>query len=191
MILAQAWQVLVLFLIPIGGGIPAGVLLARSLQIDWPWTALLYLVSDIILAILFEPLMLFVIFLGRRSAFLTRISDALRSSTQKTIARYGHKPSPWTLILISFGLDPMTGRAVAIAAGHGFVMGWTFAIAGDLLFFGLMMASTLWLSDILGDGTWASIIIVVIMTVVSAAVQKWRNQWQSRRASRPRKDSSL
>jgi len=43
-----------LFLIPVGGGIPAGVLLARDKGLAWPVTAGLYLISDILLALAFE-----------------------------------------------------------------------------------------------------------------------------------------
>jgi len=46
-----------LFLIPVGGGIPAGVLLAHSKGLAWPITAGLYLVSDVVLAIAFEPIL--------------------------------------------------------------------------------------------------------------------------------------
>ena len=49
--------VLMLFLLPIGGGIPAGVLLARVHGLPWPVTAGLYLVSDVILALALEPIL--------------------------------------------------------------------------------------------------------------------------------------
>ena len=45
------FPVLMLFLIPIGGGIPAGVLLAQTKGLAWPVTAGLYLVSDVMLAL--------------------------------------------------------------------------------------------------------------------------------------------
>ena len=49
--------VLMLFLIPIGGGIPAGVILARDHDLAWPTTGMLYFVSDVILAFAFEPVL--------------------------------------------------------------------------------------------------------------------------------------
>jgi len=67
------------------------------------------------------------------------------------------------LVLIAFGVDPMTGRAAAMAQGHHFVSGWAVAIAGDMIFFGVVMVSTIWLNNILGDGTWTAIIIMVLM----------------------------
>ena len=43
----------------------------------------------------------------------------------------------------------MTGRAAATAAGR--VPGWAIAIAGDIFHFTVLMISTLWLNDVLGD----------------------------------------
>ncbi len=81
---------------------------------------------------------------------------------------------PLALITVAFGVDPMTGRAVAAAVGHGFILGWMFAIAGDMIYFGLIMASTLWLNNILGDGTWTTVIILVLMMVVPSLIPRFR-----------------
>ena len=53
----------------------------------------------------------------------------------------------------------MTGRAVAVAAGHGFLAGWMIAIAGDMIYFTLLMIYTLWLKSVIRDGTWSMLII--------------------------------
>lgn len=163
-----------LFLIPVGGGIPAGVILARNRAIQWPEMMVLYFISDVILACIFEPLMLLVIAGGRRSPFFARLSEALRKSVKKTSASYGPGLGPLALIGISFGVDPMTGRSVAAAAGHGFVRGWTLAITGDMFFFALIMVSTLWLDNVLGDGTWTTVIMMVLMIVLPPLVRRIR-----------------
>ena len=155
-----------LFLIPVGAGIPGGVLVAHKHGIGWPVMEFLYFVSDVILACAFEPLMHLMIAAGRRVAFLARVTDALRRSMNKTAALYGSTGGPFTLIMIAFGVDPMTGRAAAAAAGHGFVSGWAIAIAGDMLYFTVIMVSTLWLGSILGDGSTTTMIILVLMFVV-------------------------
>ncbi len=171
---SNAWGVLSLFLIPIGGGIPAGVLLAKSRSIAWPTTTALYFISDVILACVFEPLMLLVIKVGKRSPKVARFSDAFGKAMKKTTAHYGTELGPLALITIAFGADPMTGRAAAKAAGHGFITGWMMAIAGDMLYFALIMSSTLWLNNILGDGTWTTIIIVVLMIIVPVLIRRFR-----------------
>lgn len=174
--LDDLWSVLVLFLIPVGGGIPAGVLLARDFQIAWPYTAFLYFVSDVILACVFEPVMLALISASKRSPRLARAGEAFRHATLKTTAVYGTRPGVFALILISIGVDPMTGRLAAKAAGHGFVPGWTIAIAGDLVFFAMIMVSTLWLDGILNNGTWTTIVIFGLMFGVPALIRRWRER---------------
>jgi len=162
--LKSAGEVLTLFLIPIGGGIPAGVILAKSRELDWLTMTVLYFISDIILAIVFEPILHFLVWAAKRSPFLTRVAESYKKSVARTsLATDGLKPGPFALIMIAFGVDPMTGRAAARAAGHGFFSGWTLAIAGDMIFFWLIMGSTLWLNSILGDGTLTAIIILVLM----------------------------
>jgi len=163
-----------LFLIPIGGGIPAGVLLARSRGIQWPVTMILYLISDVILACLFEPVMLLVIKVGKRSPKVAQFSEAFKKMVKQTTSHYGNRLGPLSLITVSFGVDPMTGRAAAAAAGHGFLIGWMLAITGDMIYFSVLMISTLWLNSILGDGTWTTVIILVLMVVVPILVRRLR-----------------
>ena len=82
--------------------------------------------------------------------------------------------------MISFGVDPMTGRAAALGAGYGFIGGWLIAIAGDMIFFVILMVSTLWLNSVLGDGTWAA---VIIMAVMFGVPMLWR--WFRARSKSP------
>jgi len=165
-----------LFLIPLGPGIPGGVLLARSHGLGWPRMEALYFVSDVILACVFEPMMRGIIRAGRNSPRFGRVAAAMRESLRKTSELYGRSGGPLTLILIAFGVDPMTGRAAAHTAGHGFVAGWTFAIAGDMMFFTVLMASTLWLNSILGDGKVTTIVIMVLMIAVPWLIKRWKQR---------------
>lgn len=175
----DAWEVLTLFIIPIGGGIPAGVLLAKARGIHWPITLALYFISDVLLALCFEPILLLLIALGKKSAFLARFTLAFKEALKKTTGQYGNQLSPLSLIGVSFGVDPMTGRAVAVASGHGFVAGWALAIAGDMIFFGVMMVSTLWLNGILGNGTWATLIILTVMILLPTLIRRIRTKWKN------------
>jgi len=163
--------VLMLFLIPVGGGIPAGVLYARAHGIPWLETSALYLVSDVILALLFEPLMLLVIAAGRKVPFLARLAWAFKMATLRLTAQYSGA-GPFALIMIAFGVDPMTGRAAAAAAGHGFVSGWAIAIAGDMLYFWVVMVSTLELSAYLGSPDRAMWIVLAGMLLLPVAIRR-------------------
>ncbi|RYE65855.1 MAG: hypothetical protein EOO81_12180 [Oxalobacteraceae bacterium] len=163
-----------LFAVPVGGGIPAGVLLAQSRGIGWLTMSGIYLVSDILLAFLFEPLMMLFLVISKRSEFLTRLREHFKRSMAWAAAGYGAQPGPLSLIIISFGVDPMTGRAAAMAAGHHFITGWAIAIAGDMLYFAVLMVSTIWLNDILGDGTWTAIIIMALMLGVPVLLKRFK-----------------
>ena len=173
---ASAWEVFLLFTIPVGGGIPAGVLLGQNQGLGWLTMTVLYFISDILLACLFEPVMRGLAYAGKRIPMLEKMRIFFRRSTERSIARYGGKPGPLLLIAISFGVDPMTGRAAALALGHGFLTGWAIAILGDMLFFLLIMASTIWLNNVLGDGTVTAIVIMVAMMVIPSLVRRVRSR---------------
>ena len=174
--ISSFWDVFLLFVIPVGGGIPGGVLLAKSRGIAWPAMCVCYFLSDVALACVFEPLMHFTVSVSKRSLFFTRFMDAMRKSTTRVISNYGTRLRPHTLIAISFGVDPMTGRVATRVAGHGFIVGWMLAITGDMFFFVLLMVSTLWLSNVFGDGTWATVVILVLMTGLPYLVRKVRER---------------
>lgn len=169
-IMNRYFDVLMLFLIPVGGGIPAGVILARNHGISWPMMGFLYFISDVILAFLFEPILR----LLKKIRRLDKFRENYARWTQKKSMDVTKKPLG--LIMISFGIDPMTGRAAALAAGHSFVAGWAIAIIGDMFFFALVMASTLWLDSYLGDGTWTAVIITVAMLVLPGVYRQGKER---------------
>jgi hypothetical protein len=176
-LLSNAWDVLVLFVVPIGGGIPAGVVLAQKRGLGWALMEALYFLSDVVLACAFEPLMLLFLRASRRNPRLARMREALARSTGQALGRYGIRPGPFSLVMITFGTDPMTGRSVAKAAGHGFFTGWALTIAGDMLFFTVLMASTLWLNDFLGNGTWAAVLVTVAVVAIPPLARSLRRRW--------------
>jgi hypothetical protein len=170
-------SVLQLFIIPVGGGIPAGVLLAKAHGMAWPVTTLLYLVSDIFLAIAFEPILRLIAIVCGKVSFLSRISAALKSATARSVSHFGGTGAgPVALIMIAFGVDPMTGRASALAAGHGFITGWAIAIAGDMLYFGVIAISTLRLNSYIRDPNMTMVIILVAMFSVPVLVRTIRSK---------------
>jgi hypothetical protein len=167
-------SVLKLFLLPVGGGIPAGVLLARDQGLAWPVTTGLYLVSDLVLALAFEPILRFLAALGRRIPLLARLSAALKGATARSVAHIsGTGAGPLALVMIAFGVDPMTGRATALAAGHGFLAGWAFAIAGDMLYFAVIALATLRLNAYCDPNT-TVLIVLGAMFLVPMLVRYFR-----------------
>jgi hypothetical protein len=136
---------------PIGGGIPLGVLMARNGGVPLAVIPLLYLISDVFLACTTEPFLLLLRWLGRRIPPLGRLGARLSLLSSRVGLRDAGARGPLGLILVSFTISPTTGRAAAAAAGHGFLSGWSLAILGDMGYFMLLMLSTLWLSDVLGN----------------------------------------
>ncbi|NVN93471.1 MAG: hypothetical protein HXX11_23140 [Desulfuromonadales bacterium] len=168
--------VLKLFLIPVGGGIPAGVLLASTKGLAWPITTGLYLVSDMVLALAFEPILRLLTALGRRVPFLGRFSAKLKAATARSVAHYsGTGAGPLSLVMIAFGVDPMTGRATALAAGHGFLTGWAFAIAGDMLYFAVIALTTLHLNSYFQDPNTTMLVVLGAMFGVPILVRHFRS----------------
>ena len=164
-----------LFLIPVGGGIPAGVLLARTKGLAWPVTAGLYLVSDVLLAFTFEPVLKLFAWFANTIPFLARLSAKMKASTARTTARFkGTGAGPIALIMFSFGVDPMTGRTAALAAGHGFMMGWVYAIAGDMLYYAVIAVTTLRLNMYFRDPDTTMWLVLGAMIVAPVIVRTFR-----------------
>ena len=168
--------VLKLFLLPVGGGIPAGVLLARAKGLAWPVTAALYLFSDMVLALACEPILRLLAALAGKVRWLARFGAALKAATARSVAHVsGTSAGPLALVMIAFGVDPMTGRATALAAGHGFLAGWAFAIAGDMLYFAVIALTTLRLNSYFHDPNTTMLVVLAAMFVVPMLVRYFRS----------------
>lgn len=170
-------QVLKLFIIPVGGGIPAGVMLAHAKGLAWPITTALYLVSDVALALAFEPILRLLTMVCGKIPFLARFGNALKIATARSVTHFsGTGAGPIALVMIAFGVDPMTGRASALAAGHGFLAGWAFAIAGDMLYFAVIALATLRLNAYFRDPNTTMLIVLGAMFVMPMLVRYFRSR---------------
>jgi hypothetical protein len=143
--------VFLIFATQIGAGIPLGVLMARDSGISPLMTAALYFASDLILPVTTEPMLAILRWLGTRVAFIDRLGKRLARITAGAGLQEGGVRGLLGLILVSFSVSPLASRATGAAAGRGFFMGWTLAIVGDMAYFALVMASTLWISSVFGD----------------------------------------
>lgn len=171
------FSVLKLFIIPVGGEIPAGVLLAQSKGLAWPVTTLLYLVSDIALALAFEPILRLISTVAGKVPLLVRFNAACKAASARSVAHIGGTSAgPLALVLISFGVDPMTGRTTAHAAGHGFITGWAIAIAGDMLYFGVIAITTLRLNVYFKDPNTTMLIVLGAMFIIPMVVRYFRSR---------------
>jgi hypothetical protein len=169
-------SVLKLFVIPVGGGIPAGVMLAHSKGIPWPVMAILYLLSDIALALAFEPVLRSLAFICGKIPIMARFNKTLKAASARSVSHFsGTGAGPVALVMIAFGVDPMTGRASALAAGHGFISGWAIAIAGDMLYFGVIAITTLRLNSYIRDPDTTMLIVLGAMLLVPVVIRRFRS----------------
>ncbi len=63
---------------------------------------------------------------------------------------------------------------MALAAGHGIVAGWVFAIAGDMLYYAVIAVTTLRLNTYVRDPNTAAWIVLGAMIVVPVVVRRFR-----------------
>ena len=174
---AGPWGVFLLFLVPVGGGIPAGVLLARARGLSMLLMMALYFVSDVILACIFEPMLHGLRALGRLIPPLGRFGQRFIAAAQWSGMEAGNGATgPLRLVLVAFAVDPMTGRAAAAAAGHGFVPGWAIAITGDMFYFALLAYTTLGMHRLLGDERLTVGVMLLVMFVGPSLVRRWRQR---------------
>jgi hypothetical protein len=173
--------VFLIFVTQIGAGIPLGVLLARDSGLSPLTTAGLYFASDLVLAVTVEPILILVRSVSKRNLVFGRVGGLMARFADFAGLHDGRARGPLGLILISFSINPTVGRAASVAAGHGFVTGWTLAIIGDMAYFGLVMVSTLWVSSVLGDDRLTIGAVLLATWVIPLAIRHFR-----RRAARPK-----
>ena len=167
------WGVLLLFCIPGGVGIPPGVLLGHGDGLGVLFMTVLYFVSDVFLAAFFEPLLQVLGFVSRYVPRLQRAGDLLIRAIMATMPA-GSLAGPTGVVLTGFGAGLPFGRALASAAGYVLVTGWLLTIAGDMLYFVMGMASTLWFQGMFGDPRMAAIAALVVMLLVPVAIRRFR-----------------
>jgi hypothetical protein len=139
------------FLTQIGAGIPIGVIMARDSGLNPFQTAGLYLASDVLLALICEPLLMLLRWESRRVVWLAELGARLKHMSTTTGLRSGRVRGPLGLVLFSFVIGPAAARALSETVGYRPVSGWSLAILGDMLYFGLAMAATLLVIHIFGD----------------------------------------
>ena len=179
------WGAFLLFLIWGGAGIPMGVIMGRDAGLSPTTMTGMYFVSDIVMAITHEPLFWLLGWLAGVVPAVARMRDLFRKASRAAGLQDAGAHGPLGLILFSFTVDPISGRGAAAAAGHGFVMGWAFAIAGDMIYFGVLMAATLWLSGVFGDDRVTIGVVLLAIWGLSMFIRHRRQQARSAPAPVP------
>src|SRR6267378_5755933 len=166
--------VFLIFVLPTIVGIPLGVIMARDAALPPLLTVGLYFASDLVLAVTAEPMLAVVRWVGRHVELLDRLGKKLSRFTETTGLQEGGVRGPLGLILVSFTVNPLAGRAAAAAAGHGFFSGWALAIVGDMIYFALIMASTLWISSVFGNDRLAIGVVLIVAFLAPILLRRLR-----------------
>jgi hypothetical protein len=165
--------VLILFCVPGGVGVPPGVLLAKQGGLGPAMTTNLYLLSDVLMAFVFEPMLRVLAAAARRRPRLARLRDAYAVALTRVMPR-GSLAGPGGIVLTGFGMGLPFGRALAALAGYGLVAGWLLTMSGDVLYFLIGLVSTLWFGGLFGDQRMAALAGMAVMVVVAVAVHRLR-----------------
>lgn len=152
--------VFALFWAPVGPGIPAGVLLARHVPLNPAFTFALYALSDLMSALVFGPVFALIRRHGRKvrpiravgRRFLAIATAGVRVPRVEDMAteRAALAPTLFRIATVGFGVDVYTGGALASGLPVPKVAGWASAIAGDLVWFALLLATSIgaaWFAD--------------------------------------------
>src|SRR5690242_17314226 len=167
-----ALGVFLVFATQIGAGIPIGVIMGRDSGLNVLEIAALYLLSDVLLAVTCEPVLLVLRWLGRRVDWLAALGGRMMRLSGATGLSTGRVRGPLGIVLFSFVFAPAPARAVSEAAGHGPISGWTLAIIGDMVYFGVIMASTLLVIQQFGDSRLAIAPVVIGAWLLPMLVQR-------------------
>ncbi len=169
--------VLALFFAPVGPGVPAGVLLARHVPLNPAVTFGLYTLSDLVAAVLCHPVFVLLRRHGRHVRPIRWLGRRLQS-----IAMIGVRPpAPGTslgpalsrIATVGFGVDVYTAGMLATGLPVSRVLGWTSAITGDLIYFALLLGTSLMAARILDDDRFIAIVLVAAMILIPRLARRF------------------
>jgi hypothetical protein len=168
--------VLALFFAPVGPGVPAGVLLARHVPLNPALTFGLYAVSDVVAALVCHPLFVLlrrhgrqvrpIRWLGRRIQALAMVG--IRPAQSGRVA-----PALARIATVAFGVDIYTAGMLATGLPVPRLLGWTSAIMGDLVWFALLLGTSLAAASIADDDRFIALAIVVAMIVIPRLARRF------------------
>jgi hypothetical protein len=167
--------VFALFWAPVGPGIPAGVLLARHIPLNPATTFGLYALSDVLAAAICHPLFVGFKALARYVPALKRAGKGVLKLAMLGVpgghaeARGASASGPAALFrvaTIGFGVDVYTAGAVATGLDVPRVLRWACAIAGDLVWFALLLGTSIAAASFADDDRVVGGVVLAAMLVI-------------------------
>jgi hypothetical protein len=155
-----------LFVIPTGAGIPAGVLLGQRVGLTVASMSGLYVGSGLLRASLFEPLFRWLARERHAGGRVSRLHDATRDALARHPMLSRAMRGAWAPLIVGYNIDPMAGRVAAAAVGIHWLGGWALALVADFAYFVSTALPTLWLQRIVGNEWITMLVFVVLSTLV-------------------------
>jgi hypothetical protein len=173
--------VFALFWAPVGPGIPAGVLLARHIPLNPAVTFGLYAASDVLAAAICHPLFVAFKRLARRVPVVKRAGKRLLKLAMLGVPA-GHAEATgitssgpaalFRVATIGFGVDVYTAGAVATGLDVPRVLRWVCAIAGDLVWFALLLGTSIVAASFADDDRVVGGVVLVAMLVIPSLARR-------------------
>ena len=170
-----AMLVLALFFAPIGPGIPAGVLLARHVPLNPGVTFALYTVSDVVAAIVCTPVFAFLRRHARRVRPIRWLGQRMLALAMLGVRaeREGFSATLPRIATVGFGVDVYTAGLLATSLRVPHLRGWAAAIAGDLVWFALLLATSLAAASIVDDDRFVLLVMVIAMIAIPRIARRF------------------
>jgi len=168
--------VLTLFFAPVGPGIPAGVLLARHIPLHPAFTFGLYALSDVLAAIVCHPLFALLRHHGRNVKPIRWLGRRILSLTMIGVgapALGAVAPTLSRIATVGFGVDVYTAGILATGLPVPRLLGWASAITGDLLWFALLLGTSLVAASIADDDRFIALLMIVAMIAIPRLVRRF------------------
>ena len=172
--------VFLLFWAPVGPGIPAGVLLAHHLRVPPPITFGLYALSDTLAALLLHPIYTWLRTHGRRNPTIRRVGQRMlafamwgvRRPTAEEVRDGKLAPALFRIATVGFGVDIYTAGALASGLPIPRIPGWAAALAGDLLWFAVLLASSIVAAQFTDDDRWVSVVVIAVALLAQPVARR-------------------
>jgi hypothetical protein len=171
--------VFMLFWAPVGPGIPAGVLLARVAGINPAATFALYALSDVLGACVCHPIYSL---LRRLAAHVPAVRPLGRKLLKLALIgtpapRPGDAartfPALFRIGAVGFGADIYTAGLLIAGLPVPRVPGWASAIVGDLIWFTILLATSIATAQVT-DRSWVQLVVmIVVMAVVPRVARRF------------------
>jgi hypothetical protein len=165
--------VFLLFWAPVGPGIPAGVLLAHQLRLWPPITFALYAMSDLLAALLLHPFYTWLRTHGRQIPAIRKVGQrvlraatiGIRRPTAEDVQAGKLAPVLLRIGTVGFGVDIYTAGALATGLPIPRIPGWLASIGGDLLWFALLLGTSVAAASVNDDPRWIGVVVLAVTFV--------------------------